>query len=242
MDRLRLFQSTGAHHKIDQGLFPRPAILLQHTRFYNHVAAPWNRHHGWMPLSPLAFTMAMEMIIRASKGVVGGERLKSGVRLTPIRAYMGDMTTLTTMVPCTSHLLGKLQENITWARMKINPFKWRSIPIIKGKLSDQRFFINEEPIPMVSEKPFKSLGRCYDASLKDHEQVQQLKQDIGRGLENINQSMLHGKLKLWCPQFGLLPWLMWPLTVVDIPLTRVEKMERMISSYVRKWLGPKMSE
>lgn len=30
---------------------------------------------------------------------------------------------------------------------------------------------------------------------------------------------------------------MWPLTAIDISFTRVEKMERMISSYVRKWLG-----
>lgn len=42
-------------------------------------------------------------------------------------------------------------------------------------------------------------------------------------------------LKLWCLQF-VLPRLMWPLTVVDIPLND-EKVERMISSYVRKWIG-----
>ncbi len=40
-------------------------------------------------ISPLAFTMAMELIIRASRWVVGGERLKSGLRLPPIRAYYG---------------------------------------------------------------------------------------------------------------------------------------------------------
>lgn len=55
--------------------------------------------------------------------------------------------------------------------------------------------------------------------------------------EISNQSMLLGKLKLWCLQFGLLPRLMWPLAVVDILLTKVEKMERMIGSCVRKWLG-----
>lgn len=64
-------------------------------------------------ISPLAFTMAMEVIIRASKWVVGGERLQSGQRLPPIRAYMDDMTTLTSTVACTKHLLGKLQANIT---------------------------------------------------------------------------------------------------------------------------------
>ena len=41
-------------------------------------------------ISPLAFTMAMEIIIRASKWVVGGERRQDGMRFTPIRAYMDD--------------------------------------------------------------------------------------------------------------------------------------------------------
>ena len=58
-----------------------------------------------------------------------------------------------------------------------------------------------------------------------------------KGLEVIDKSMLPGKLKIWCLQFGLLPRIMWPLTIYDLTLTRVEKMERMISSYVRKWLG-----
>ncbi len=188
-------------------------------------------------ISPLAFTMAMEVILRASKWVVGGKRLKTGVKLTPIRAFMDDITTLTTTVPCTRRLLEKLQENISRARMKIKPSKSRSISITKGKLSDQRFFINSEPIPTISEKPIKSLGRCYDASLRDCSQVEQLKQDVARDLKKLDHSMLPGKLKLWCLQFGLLPRLLWPLTVIDIPITAVQKMERTVSAYVRKWLG-----
>ncbi len=122
--------------------------------------------------------------------------------------------------------------------MKINPSKSRGISIVTGKLVDQRFCINDEPIPTILEKPIKSLGRHYDRSLKDCGQVQQLIREIKRGLETINQSMLPGgKLKLWCLQVGLLPRLIWPLTVADTPLTKVEKMERKISSYVRKWLG-----
>ena len=72
-------------------------------------------------ISPLAFTMAMEVIIRASKWVVGGEQQKSRVRLTPIRAEMGNMTTLITTAPCTRWLVGIFEDNTTWARMRINP-------------------------------------------------------------------------------------------------------------------------
>jgi len=41
-------------------------------------------------ISSLAFTMAMEIIIRASIWVVGGERLASGMLLPQIRAYTDD--------------------------------------------------------------------------------------------------------------------------------------------------------
>ncbi|XP_052324925.1 protein eva-1 homolog A-like [Oncorhynchus keta] len=57
----------------------------------------------------------------------------------------------------------------------------------------------------VSEKPVKSLGRWYNESLRDKDQVQQVRQDIADGLENINKILLPDKLKLWCLQFGLLP-------------------------------------
>ncbi|KAJ8409026.1 hypothetical protein AAFF_G00240470 [Aldrovandia affinis] len=30
---------------------------------------------------------------------------------------------------------------------------------------------------------------------------------------------------------------MWPLTVYEIPMTKVEKLERTVSSYIKKWLG-----
>lgn len=90
-------------------------------------------------ISPLAFTMAMEVIIRASRWVVGGEQLKSGLRLPPIRAYMDDVTTLTLTIPCTRRLLRKLQENIEWARMKFKPNKFRSLSIVKGKFQSSVF-------------------------------------------------------------------------------------------------------
>lgn len=53
---------------------------------------------------------------------------------------MDDLTTLTTTKACTIRLLRKLQENIELAQIKIKPGKSRSISIIKGKLSDQRFY------------------------------------------------------------------------------------------------------
>ncbi len=88
----------------------------------------------------------------------------------------------------------------------------------------------------MSEQPVKSLGRWYNASLRDKDQVQQVRQDFTNNLENINRTLLPGKLKPWCLQFGLLPRVMWPLTIYELPITTVVKLERTMTSYVKKWL------
>ncbi|MDG2555426.1 reverse transcriptase family protein, partial [Vibrio parahaemolyticus] len=188
-------------------------------------------------ISPLAFTMAMEVIIRASKWVVGGERRQNGLHFPPVRAYMDDMTLVTTTMPCTKRLLEKVNKNLKWASMKIKPSKSRSISIHRGKLSDRKFVIDDEEIPTIREKSVKSLGRWYNVELNDEEQVVKFRKDVAEGLDRIDKSELPGKLKLWCLQFGLYPRLMWPLSIYEIPISVVERIERSVSSYIRKWLG-----
>ena len=73
--------------------------------------------------------------------------------------------------------------------------------------------------------------------MNDGEQAVQFRKDVAEGLDRIDKSGLPGKLKLWCLQFGLFPQLMWPLSMYEIPLSVAENMERLISFYIRKWLG-----
>lgn len=115
--------------------------------------------------------------------------------------------------------------------------KSRSLSIVKGKLVGRRFVVNDEVIPTVLEKPIKSLGRWYDASLSDKAQFVELRQKTIQGNGNIDKSGLPGKVKLRCLQFGLLPQLMWPLTVYEVPLSKLKRLEKMINSFVGKWLG-----
>jgi len=121
--------------------------------------------------------------------------------------------------------------------MQLKPSKSRSISIVKGKVVDKAFFINGEATPTVSEKPVKGLGRWYNGDLKETVRVGEVRQQAVEGLKSINSCALPGKLKLWCFQFGLLPSLLWPLTVYKVSLTTVDKLEVLISSYLRKWLG-----
>lgn len=84
------------------------------------------------------------------------------------------------------HLLEKLHANINWTGMKLKPSKSRSISIIRGKLVDQRFHIEETPIPLVSELPVKSFGRWYNISLKDSDQNDPLREETIKGPDGID--------------------------------------------------------
>ena len=55
-------------------------------------------------VSPLAFTMAKGVIIRASGCGVDGERLQDGTQLPTIQAFLNNMMTLTYTAPCTCWL------------------------------------------------------------------------------------------------------------------------------------------
>ena len=85
--------------------------------------------------------------------------------------------------------------------MAFKPSKFQSISIIKGLVTNKRFSIRGVPIPTVLEKPVKSLGPWFAADLKDFKQVEQIRQDVISCLKRINNTALHGKLKLWCFEF-----------------------------------------
>ena len=82
--------------------------MPKYSRFHNRLAEARNRHYGRVYNFSISIYNAMEIIIRASKWVVGGERRQDGMHLTPIRAYMDDMTLVTTTLPCMKRILERL--------------------------------------------------------------------------------------------------------------------------------------
>ena len=114
-------------------------------------------------------------------------------------------------------MLEDLERLISWARMKFKPEKSRSLVLKKGK-----------------EKPVKSLGKWFDTSLKDTESITQMVIQGEEWMCKFDRSGLPGKYKAWCYQHGVLPRLLWPLMIYDVPLPIVDKMERKISGHLRR--------
>ena len=189
-------------------------------------------------ISVSLFSLAMNMIVKSAEVECRGPKSRSGTRQPPIRAFMDDLTVMTTSVPGCRWLLQGLEQLIAWAKMSFKPAKSRSLVLKKGRVADNfHFTLRGTRIPTVTEKPVKSLGKIFDSSLKDAAAVQQAKSDLSTWLTAIDKSGLPGKFKAWMYQHGVLPRILWPLLVYEVPITTVEALEKTISQFLRRWLG-----
>ncbi|XP_076860736.1 uncharacterized protein LOC143513938 [Brachyhypopomus gauderio] len=206
------------------------------------VTSAWHRLEKGIitgcTISVVLFALAMNMMVKAAEVECRGPLSKSGMRQPPIRAFMDDLTVTATTVTGCRWLLQGLERIITWARMMFKPAKSRSLVLRKGKVVEKyRFYLDGVLIPSVTEKPIKSLGKIYDSTLKDKVAVQSTHAELKRWLSAVDKSGLPGRFKAWIYQHGILPRLLWPLLVYEVPTTMVEGFERNISQYLRRWLG-----
>ena len=183
-------------------------------------------------ISVIWFILVMKMLLRSADC----QEEKAKVR-SPKKAFMDDVTLLTRDVDTMQSILIRLDQLITWSRMKFKAKKSRSLTIQKGKQRQQKFTIAGEQMPTVKEQPVKSLGSWYSGTLSDRSQGVAIMQQAEHGLKAIDRTKLPGKHKIWCLQFALYPRLAWPLTMYEVALWRVVMIDRTCNTNIRKWLG-----
>ncbi|KAK7915664.1 hypothetical protein WMY93_011425 [Mugilogobius chulae] len=189
-------------------------------------------------ISVMLFSLAMNMIVKSAEPECRGPKSKSGQRQPPIRAFMDDLTVTTESVSGCRWILQGLQKLVKWARMSFKPAKSRSMVLRKGSVDSKfQFSIAGTAIPTISEKPVKSLGKVFDSSLKDTESIKVTIASLDTWLKAVDRSGLPGKFKAWIYQHGVLPRILWPLLIYEVPITTIETLERKISSHLRRWLG-----
>lgn len=58
----------------------------------------------------ILFVAALQVILIGARHVVGGVRLTSGQKLSPLRGFMDDITNLLPKAPCTCFTMYKIAE------------------------------------------------------------------------------------------------------------------------------------
>ncbi len=82
-------------------------------------------------ISPILFVMSMEVITRSARDHGKGVEIAPGMELPPIRSFMDDLTLLIPDVEVAEIMLERLDELMSWARMKFKPKKSRSLVLRK---------------------------------------------------------------------------------------------------------------
>ena len=181
-------------------------------------------------ISVTVFTAAINMLVKSAEKECRGPKMRSGIRQPPIRAFMDDLTVTVAGVQGARWVLKGLEEAFEWSRMKFKPQKSRSLVIKRGKVADKyRFRVGGLEIPTVSEMPVKSLGKWFDDSCMDKNSTKQMEEQLDDWLHKTDKSGLPGKFKAWIYQHGILPRILWPFLVYEVPLSTVEYLERKIS-------------
>ena len=188
-------------------------------------------------LSVVLFTMAMTMLIMSVKQVTKGPTTSTGQRQENCRLFMDDLTTTTETTVQAKHLLEEIAAKLNWAGLTVKPEKCRSLIIWKGEVSKRTLELNGQPITSITEKPVKYLGKKYNMSLNERDQIENIVDQAKKELKKIEKCRLPGKYKGWIVQHMLLPRIMWPLSIYNVPETKVEEIQSKITSSLKKWLG-----
>ena len=78
------------------------------------------------------------------------------------------------------------------------------------------------------------MGKLYNKTLNEQEQAKEVLVDLKQGLRKMEKIMIPGRYKVWMFQHMLLPQIMWPLTIYNIPESKVEEMQTLITKYLKR--------
>ena len=189
-------------------------------------------------ISVILFIGALNMVIKEAEKECRGPLMMNGMRQKPIKAFMDDMTLTTEKPQGARWILKELDRLVKIVRMEFKAKKCRSLVIINGKMNNNiHYQIQTESMPTIHEEPIKYLGKWYNSSMKDVENTKNVMKQLQDYISKVEKCLLPGRFKAWIYHHGVIPKMRWPLMMYEMPLTQVEKMEKICNRYLRKWLG-----
>ena len=189
-------------------------------------------------ISPILFVLAMQLLLGSIASRVQDVYLGKGIFMPSIKAFMDDTTLILNHCGEMRRILQNFNDLLSWCGMKFKPTKSRSLSLRHGEIDGfVSFSVAGCEIPTIQQEPVKSLGRWYNVSMNDVNRSSIVLQGLVEDLRKINSTELQGKFKVWLVQFVLIPRLLWPLTIYEICLSHVERMEKKMNCCIRKWLG-----
>ena len=186
--------------------------------FSESAASAWHRHRqgkfSGCTLSIIIFLAGMNIILDYFLQVKVPKFTTNNTELLLLRAFMNDLSLMSSTVSGTQTLLYQCTTALAWADLGFRAYKSRSIVIIKGRsMNTTPFFVSKatdqpEPssfTPSIRSILVKFLGCIIDGSLSDRNSLVELADTILAGLRIIDKSHFTGTQKLWNLQYLFFP-------------------------------------
>lgn len=217
-------------------------------------------------LFDLVFQLLLDFLDAKSTKKVGYSFKNADVSVRE-RAYADDLCMATDNVKDNQMLCNYTNEWLEWTRtMKAKPKKCVCMamklfdprnkrlfePIRETAYSpfDPKLTIAGEPMRFIFDpsnkdksrfdcEHFKFLGRFVHWNLEDHLLKEKIHQDVARWLDQIEDSMLTGFMKVWLYQFYVIAFLSWPFLIHQFNLGKqsFKELSDKATARLKKWIG-----
>lgn len=205
------------------------------------MPSPWERHHHWLYHVSVLVCLSNEHACQSSEVECRGLLSRSGMCESPVRTFINNLTVTSSSVPGCRWLLQGLEKARYIGK---NEFK---VGQIQGHGPEEGKTVWQAPL-LFGRSPnaigvWKSLWRDWGRSSSAPWETLQVYKLVGclqvvqstcRKLKSaVDESRLPAKFKAWIYQhqyhISILPRLLWPLLIYEVPITIMEGFERNIS-------------
>ena len=192
----------------------------------------------WRGLSPIIFLLVFNPIIQfLTENSKYGYKLQDQKFITLL--FADDFCLITSDKRSHQRIIKQINDHINSMGMMLKPSKCRSFSLKGGRPSKEIFNINEHPVPSIADEEQKFLGRVLFYSGKSEECFELLKKNIIERLENLEKTAIRPEFKLQIYQIYILPSIRFLLTVHDLPISHLSKLDTMADQFLKKWAGLK---
>ena len=205
--------------------------------FSESATSAWHRHHRGIfagcTLSIILFLAGMNIILEYSAQVKVPKFTTNNTELPLLRAFMDDLSLMSSTVSGAQTLLSRCTTALTWAGLEFRADRSCSIVIIEGRSMNATPFSvpkakdQSEPtssITSIHSRPVMFLGRIIDGSLSDRNSSVELADTLSAGLTTIGRSHFTSIQKLLILQHLLIPRIQWPLLIYEVTISLAFKL------------------
>jgi len=208
-------------------------------------------------ISPLLFNMVFNLLLDMLSPLSeeNGYVLKESKIAIHDLAYADDLSIVARSVSKAQHSLNLIDRFLVWTRtMAAKPSKCRSLALKYWSEADVRagrtrlldhvyapydpeLKISGQVMKFIAHKSFKFLGWEVYHHLGETDQKQAVRKAFEGHMELIDNTDVHGFMKLWLYQHYAVAYLAWPFMIYDFDVSWVGELESIANRFLKTWAG-----